>query len=572
VKPAKGHLSPVCAQELLVFKTARRQSSSLLAFIVTMGNDPGGRRPSLTQEMIEKDVGKLQLSGRYHRLPKKLEDDYEVTQKVLGSGYNGAVRMGVRKLHASGEQKVAVKAFKLANVHGDKKAQLESEVEIFLAMDHPHITRLFDVYETKANLFLVMECMEGGELFDRVAEVKRFAEKDAADAIWQMLLAINYLHSHGMVHRDVKLENFLYDAKGSNHLKLIDFGFSKVWTPNTKMQASCGTLSYVAPEVIAQRYGPKCDLWSLGVIAFILLAGYMPFHGSEEEQTKKITEGKYKIKEDKWKNVSEQGLNFVKSLLQVDPEKRPSAEQALQDNWITTRHHLTPEVDESIVNALREFGHATKFKRCCMEMLAWSLSNEERAQVREYFVSMDEKGVGTISLTELKHVLVDKFHITCEETSEIFHAMDFHHDDAIHYTDFLAAMVSTRIALHDDLLHMAFNKFDTHNSGYITKEDLREVLGANFEGEHVEDLMKEAELSEHGKISYADFVSYIKGSHGHKHQDAAEKVVDNMLKDGHTGEYAKGKEHKIARKQEGNDSGKATDGDGKQPKCGCTIL
>merc|ERR1712110_1227643 len=150
-----------------------------------------------------------------------------------------------------------------------------------------------------------MECMEGGELFERVIEKKKFTESDAANAVHQMLLALNYIHQKNIVHRDLKLENFLYEKKGGDHLKLIDFGFSHVWEPNTKMATSCGTLAYMAPEVLTKSYTSQCDLWSLGVITFILLAGYMPFSGSESYQVSCIKAGKYTWRKDQWKNVSE---------------------------------------------------------------------------------------------------------------------------------------------------------------------------------------------------------------------------------------------------------------------------
>jgi len=483
-----------------------------------------------SMEKVEAQAGKVSISGRYHRAPRKLDDDYEVTQKVLGSGYNGVVRMGVNRVAKS--QKVAIKAFKLAGLVGEKKQQLESEVEIFLVMDHPHVTRLYDVYEEAHTLNMVMECMEGGELFDRVTELKQFSERDAADSVWQMLLALNYLHSHGMVHRDLKLENFLYDQKNSSHLKLIDFGFSKVWEASVKMHVSCGTLSYVAPEVLDKSYTSQCDLWSLGVIVFILLAGYMPFSGAEAVQTKNIAEGKYKMKPERWKNVSADATDFVKSLLMVDPKKRLTCQSALDHTWIANRHQYKTEVNQDICDALRQFGQATKFKRVCMEMMAWSLCNDERAKVRDDCIAMDTSQKGTITLAELKKILITKFHISDTETAQIFNAMDSNHDEEIHYSDFLAAMVSTRIAVHDDLLRQAFKKFDVDNSGYITAENMRQVLGEHHEGEEVETLMAEADFKNDGRISYEEFVAYIKGEPMSGHADAATKVIDNMIKSG----------------------------------------
>mmetsp|Transcript_54194 Transcript_54194/g.158231 ORF Transcript_54194/g.158231 Transcript_54194/m.158231 type:complete len:546 (-) Transcript_54194:196-1833(-) len=503
-----------------------------------------GNKSSNLQDIsdrLEARVGRMSVSGRYHKAPQRIEDDYEVVHKVLGSGYNGVVRMATsRGRTASSSQKFAVKEFKLAMVANDKRAQLESEVEIFLCMDHPHITRLYDVYESEENLHLVMECMEGGELFDRVMEQKRFSERDAADAIWQMLLALNYIHSHGIVHRDIKLENFLYDSKGSSHLKLIDFGFSKMWDPNIRMHVSCGTLAYVAPEVLERSYTSQCDMWSLGVIVFILLAGYMPFAGGNQQvQSRKIAEGNYTLRPERWNSVSKDATDFTKALLQVDPAKRLTAQTALEHPWIARRDvNAKADVDQGVIDALRQFGSASKFRRCCMEMMAWSLSNEERSQVRQYFLTMDQNKQGTITLHELKQILVERFHVPDEETRQIFEALDTNNDEEIHYSDFLAAMVSNRIAMHDDLLRSAFKRFDQNNTGYITPESLRQVLGETFEGEKVESLVKEADQLQDGRISYAEFVSYLRGTPLSEHVDATAKVIDTQLKQ--SGSFTKG--------------------------------
>jgi len=468
---------------------------------------------------LEAKMGKIPFSGRYHREPRKLEDDYVMSESVLGSGYNGEVRMATSASQPTSTQKFAVKSLNLGgNQFSDreKREQLEAEVENYLSMDHPHITRLYDVYESKEQLHLVMECMDGGELFDRVIEKKRFSEAEASDALRQMLLALNYIHSHGIVHRDVKLENFIFDSKSSGHLKLIDFGFSKMWDPSgtEKLSGSLGTLAYVAPEVLETSYTSQCDMWSLGVIAFILLGGYMPFSGKDDVQIKNIASGTYKMRPDRWKSVSVQAQNFVKSLLEVNPSKRLTAQAALEHPFILDGKGPDQEASmQPCCEALRQFSHASKFRRCCMEMLAWSLSNEDRAKVREVFLSLNEGQKGAISFGELRHAMVDNLHLVDEqEVLKVFDALDYNHDQEIHYSDFLAAMTTTRLDVDDAMLGDTFRRFDTDHSGYITVQNLRDVLGNNVEGERVEGLIAEADQDNDGQISFAEFIAYMKGS------------------------------------------------------------
>lgn len=469
-------------------------------------------------------MGRIPYSGRYHS-QRKLEDDYVISQRVLGTGCSGEVQMATSRSQTS--LSVAVKSLKLDSVGREMREDLQSEVRNYLSMDHPHITRLHDVYESNHNLHLVMECMEGGELFDRLIEKKRFSEEEASDALRQMLLALNYIHSHGIVHRDIKLENFMFDRKGSGHLKLIDFGFSKMLDPSdTQNMTEClGTIAYVAPEVLHKSYSSQCDLWSLGVISFILLSGYMPFCGSEANQMKHICLGKYLEKPEIWASVSDEATSFVHALMEVNPAKRLTAQQALEHPWISkTRQTTSREVSIEVAEALRQFSQASKFRRCCMEMLAWSLSSEERAKVRNSFLSLDANQQGTITLDELNNFMVHGLHLTDEkETLRIFEALDYSHDQEIHYSEFLAAMVDTHIHLNTDLLHAGFKRFDTEGSGFVTLVNLKDVLGSKVDGEKVEVFMDDVDQNKDGRICFDEFSAYLKGGQNTTGKDDADE-------------------------------------------------
>eukprot|EP00444_Apocalathium_aciculiferum_P004401 CAMPEP_0183396352 /NCGR_PEP_ID=MMETSP0370-20130417/9957_1 /TAXON_ID=268820 /ORGANISM="Peridinium aciculiferum, Strain PAER-2" /LENGTH=534 /DNA_ID=CAMNT_0025577127 /DNA_START=10 /DNA_END=1614 /DNA_ORIENTATION=- len=495
----------------------------------------GNQDSSLNQATAraEDRIGVIGVKGRYHNLPHHLKDDYDVQKKALGTGYSGAVLLATSK---STGAKYAVKAFKLHGVPRDKKQELVSECEIFLSMDHPHVARLVDVYEDPDELSLVMECMEGGELFDRVTQRKVFSEKDAADASYQMLLAVNYVHSCGIVHRDLKLENFLYEKKDSDFLKLIDFGFSRVWDKNTKMELSCGTLSYVAPEVLNKSYTSQCDIWSFGVIVFILLVGYMPFSGSSErQQIANIRAGKYTWREDRWKNVSQSGRDFVQKVLVVDASKRLTAEGCLHHPWIlerkTQKRGKSPResFDSSHAMALSSFARESKFRRAVMQLMAWSLTAEERAEVRDAFLELDKDHTGDISLIELRRVLEDKFHLSEGDAGMVFSALDGNSDGTINYSEFLAAMVSSRLKLHDELLKATFRRFDATRTGYITSEDFKTVLGANFP---VKDIMEQVDANSDGKISYEEFLAYLRNTEDNEQLEGATAVIDSEIQRG----------------------------------------
>jgi len=490
------------------------------------------------RERVEARVGKLPVSGRYHRLPRRLEDDYQVKRKALGHGATGEVRVATR-VRSVRDCRYAVKSFRLAGILAKRRAELEAEVEVYLSVDHPHISRLVDVYESKSHLYIVMECMEGGELLERLHEVERFEEKDAAEAMFQMLLAISYLHSLGIVHRDVKAENFLFDEPGAGRLKLIDFGLSAVWQENAEMADICGTLSYVAPEVLRKSYTSQCDMWSLGVILFLLLSGSLPFKavGAFTNQMAAISKGVYKFTGKGWKGVSQDARNFTRCFLEVDPLKRFDAPAALQHHWLSWRRSKASERDELdlfVVEGLRKFGRATKFQRTCMSMMAWSISSDESEVFRSNFLRIDKAHNGRITFPELLEALkkgsvsgtssvasstVDETLSKVADFGEmlrIFAAMDANGDWRVQYTDFLAAMMTVHIETAakqtrslDRLLLEAFERFDFDRNGKISSHDLQQVL--NVSAEEAQTFIKEAGAHRKGGISYSKFVGHVTG-------------------------------------------------------------
>lgn len=484
---------------------------------------------------LETRMGKVPVRGRYHHEPRRLEDDYVMNTTVLGSGHNGDVRLAFSRSQPG--QRFAVKSLQLGGIFKNlfckdrpEIEQFKAEVEIYLSMDHPHIIRLYDVYETRRELHMVMECAEGGELFDRVIEQKQFSEADASNAMRHMLLALNYIHSHGIVHRDLKLENFLYLRKDTNYLKLIDFGFSNKWDPSStdRLKQCVGTAEYVAPEVMSQSYTSQCDMWSLGVIGFILLDGYMPFSGrllsgSESslrignisapclELNNEVQVPTYALGE----NNSAEAHDFIKSLLEVDPSKRLTAQQALSHPWISgsCEERQQEAAMRTCCQALLYFSHASKFRRCCLEMMAWSLSYEDRVKVRDCFLSLNRSQQGTIPLAELKHVMVDKLNLTDEkEVEQVFQALGNDHSQEIYYSSFLAAMLESEIDVREEVLTDTFRRFDTDRVGYITTARLREVLGSKVEGETVDEaFISEADVTKDGRLSYPEFAAFCRG-------------------------------------------------------------
>eukprot|EP01090_Pellita_catalonica_P002913 TRINITY_DN12546_c0_g1_i1.p1 TRINITY_DN12546_c0_g1~~TRINITY_DN12546_c0_g1_i1.p1 ORF type:complete len:293 (+),score=63.04 TRINITY_DN12546_c0_g1_i1:229-1107(+) len=218
-----------------------------------------------------------------------------------------------------------------------------TEIKILQAVDHKNIVKLIAAYETAHHFYLVMELIQGGELFDKIVELQSYCEKDASNIIKQMVSAIQHLHSRKIVHRDLKPENLLLENKSATSpIRLADFGLSKFLDPKHPLNVPVGTPGYVAPEVVEclddERctYGKEIDMWAVGVIAFILLCGYPPFYSEDDDEVfDQILDGKYKFASPAWDNISAEAKDLISKLLTLNPKKRLTAEEALEHKWVS---------------------------------------------------------------------------------------------------------------------------------------------------------------------------------------------------------------------------------------------
>ncbi|KAM6302559.1 calcium/calmodulin-dependent protein kinase type IV [Podargus strigoides] len=263
-------------------------------------------------------------------------------------------------------------AVKMLKKTVDKKI-VRTEIGVLLRLSHPNIIKLKEIFETPTEISLVLELVTGGELFDRIVEKGYYSERDAADAVKQILEAVAYLHANGIVHRDLKPENLLYATPAPDApLKIADFGLSKIVEDQVTMKTVCGTPGYCAPEILRGcAYGPEVDMWSLGIITYILLCGFEPFYDERGDQYmfKRILNCEYDFVSPWWDDVSLNAKDLVKKLIVLDPKKRLTTLQALQHPWVTGKAANFAHMDNA-QKKLQEFNARRKLKAAVKAVVA----------------------------------------------------------------------------------------------------------------------------------------------------------------------------------------------------------
>jgi len=453
---------------------------------------------------------------------KKITESYDLDKKKLGEGSYGSVCKAKNK-HTGVRR--AVKTISKAQMKNIER--FKQEIAIMKMMDHPNIIKLYESFEDARNIYLVMELCVGGELFDKIIESGHFTEVQAAILMQQIVRAIYYMHENHICHRDLKPENFLFMTKDpieKNLLKIIDFGLSCKFEVGQVLTTKAGTPYYVAPQVLAGKYDQLSDMWSVGVIMYVMLCGYPPFFGeTDAEVLAKVRLGNFSFNAADWKNVSEDAKNLIRMLLKMNPKDRYTAEQALNHDWINKKAPKAQNVSlqSNFVDNLRGFRSQNKLKKAALHIIAGQLNEDQIKALRETFMHLDGNGDGLLTAAEMKEGLAKAgLKEIPPDLQQILEDVDSDGSGVIDYTEFLAATLDKRAYLQEDVCWSAFRLFDKNGDGKISQEELKSVLD-NDEvqsiagAQAIAELMKEIDGNGDGVIDFQEFMEMMRGAGKH---------------------------------------------------------
>ncbi len=443
---------------------------------------------------------------------RDINEFYEMKCGIeLGRGISGSVKSVV---HKGTGLVFACKTLDKLSLTGEKLEELKLEIGFLKTLDHPNILRLYEYFETKETIFLIMHLCSGGELLDRLHSQNhsRYTENVACEYVRQILAAVRYCHDEGVVHRDLKLENFLLDTKDVDaSIKLIDFGLSAFFKDREILNRSVGTPYYVAPEVLRGQYTNACDVWSLGVIAYMLVSGIAPFWGrTDQEIFKKVKNGIWSFDAKIFKSVSPQAKGFIKSCLNINDRERPTAKELQQHAWF--KMYEEGEVEATplpILDNLLDFHKQEGIVRISMEVIAHALNPTKLTELMDLFVQFDKDKSGVIRISEFKDIIKNHPHFREEDFETIFKGVDVENTGTIKYHEFLAATIK-RQELDEQSIKIAFEKISNRN-GLINPSDLKDLLGVEGSDEMVNNLLAEVGLPPGSDIDINKFRQIMKG-------------------------------------------------------------
>eukprot|EP00829_Urostomides_striatus_P010151 TRINITY_DN2333_c0_g1_i7.p1 TRINITY_DN2333_c0_g1~~TRINITY_DN2333_c0_g1_i7.p1 ORF type:complete len:457 (-),score=119.21 TRINITY_DN2333_c0_g1_i7:50-1348(-) len=413
-----------------------------------------------------------------------------------------------------------VRAIKWINkdaVDTESESQLFQEIDILRHLDHPNIMKIFEFGSDSQKYIIVSELITGGELLDTILKLGHFGEKEASYIMRQVLAAITYCHSKNIVHRDLKPENILIDTivDGKMNIKIIDFGTALLCPKNKKIKEMVGSAYYIAPEVLTGKYTSKCDVWSIGVILYMLLSGFPPFNAENDEAVMEVVKtGVYDFSDPAWDSISEDAKDLIKKMLTFDQNKRISAAEAYQHKWIQNQNDV--KVSSSVLKNLHKFHATSKLHHASMMyIVTHMMSKEEQQELEKTFKSIDENGDGRLSREELIKgytKLYESEQRAILEVDQLLKQVDADSSGSIDYSEFLVAAANSKNLCSKANVKQAFDLFDSDGSGYITSDEVKKLLGVGkvISEEKWVAIIKEMDPNGDGKITFEEFEEAIK--------------------------------------------------------------
>ena len=468
--------------------------------LTPMGDTPTGDPPISKMKVSKENMIKIST--------EPVANFYSIV-KDLGHGSYGQVKKVKHK--ELGE----IRAMKITN---KKSESSKYEIEILKKISHPNITKIFEIFADSKKYYIIMEFLEGGELFEAITNIGSFTEASASKVMKQILSAVYYLHSNHIVHRDLKQENIMLTQKpknGNYQIKLIDFGTAKIFRPGKKMNKFIGTSYYIAPEVLKERYDEKCDVWSCGVILFILLCGYPPFNGNTNVDIFHAIQNQNPIfGGEEWEDITSEAKDLIKLMLKKNPSERLSAEQCLSHKWFrimeNSERNKTQKISKQIqLNAIQhmaQFVHENRFKQAVLQFISTQFNiQKEENDLKDLFKTMDVTGTGQLTKEEFTKKLMELYgeNDGKEMAEGIFNSLDMDGSGKISYDEFLSAMINSQKVVTEERLKKAFKMFDKDNSGKLSVKEIRNVFGGTEA--QWKQVINEVDLNNDGEVDFEEF-------------------------------------------------------------------
>ncbi|CAI9097536.1 OLC1v1033988C1 [Oldenlandia corymbosa var. corymbosa] len=454
----------------------------------------------------------LQVESVLGRKTGNLKELYSLGRK-LGQGQFGTTFLCIEKATGKEYACKSIAKRKLTTEEDVEDVRREIQIMHHLA-GHPNVISIVEAYEDAIAVHVIMELCAGGELFDRIIQRGHYTERKAAELARVIVGVVEACHSLGVMHRDLKPENFLFvNEQEEAALKTIDFGLSMFFKPGDTFNDVVGSPYYVAPEVLRKHYGQECDVWSAGVIIYILLSGVPPFWDETEQGIfEQVLKGELDFISEPWPSISESAKDLVRKMLVRDPKQRLKAYEVLSHPWVRVDGDAPDKpLDSAVLSRLKQFSAMNKIKKIAIRVIAESLSEEEIAGLKQMFKMIDVDNSGNITLEELKNGL-EKVgaNLKDSEIVSLMEAADIDNSGTIDYGEFVAAMLHLNKVQKEDHLYAAFSYFDQDGSGYITKDELQQACGKfGICDDHLDEIIREVDQDNDGRIDYNEFVAMM---------------------------------------------------------------